>query len=129
MIVCSHCLSQAQPERAGALGPPAGMGGSLLPGEGASPCCPGLPPTFRLRPHRNPMHGDRQASQQAAGLFFTPSSFSSDGEFGNAVEYLENSGQKRRKRRKGIAVAELLPLSDNPLIPSLHFGEDSLRLL
>ena len=56
MIVCSHCLSQAQPERAGALGPPAGMGGSLLPGEGASPRCPGLPPTFRPRPHRNPMH-------------------------------------------------------------------------
>lgn len=47
------------------------------------------------------------------------------------MEYLENSGQKKRKRRKGIGIAEILPLSDTHphSHPCLNFGEDSFRLL
>ena len=62
MTVCSHCLSQAPPQRAGALGPPAG-GGYL-----ALPPTPGLPPHPHPRPH--PRYGSGHASQRAAGLIF-----------------------------------------------------------
>lgn len=96
----------------------------------------GLTPLPRAPSHLSPPPPSQPNAQTATHRSRQPVYFSLYHRFQVTVNsgtlwniWKTQTGQKRRKRRKGIVVAELLPLSDNPLIPSLHFGEDSLRLL
>lgn len=97
MIVCSHCLSQAQPKRAGAWGRPAGVGG-FLPDRGGGDLAPPLPGA--PFPHRTPTPiPSMEAATHHSGeqVDFSLYYFRMTMNSGNTVKYLENLDKPEEK--------------------------------
>lgn len=97
MIVCSHCLSQAQPKRAGAWGRPAGVGG-VLSARGGGDLAQPLPGAPSLHRTPSPIPSMEAATHHSGeqvdfSLYYFRMTMNS----GNIVEYLENSDKPEEK--------------------------------